>query len=87
MTLVHFSSIVKSRKIREMMGPLKAFFFSLFFFSNSHGLDLVQSGVLKAKYNNIGCPAPSVAQRSIVDHHTRHIGGMKRRVVDDYWVK
>jgi hypothetical protein len=37
-------------------------------------------------WQHAGCPASRVAQRSMMNHHTRHLGGFKTRVVDDYWV-
>jgi hypothetical protein len=33
---------------------------------------------------HIRCPTSSVAQRSLMNHHIRHLGGFKTRVVDDH---
>jgi hypothetical protein len=40
-----------------------------------------------ASSKNIRCPMPSVAQRSKMNQHTRHLGGFRAKAVDDYWVK
>jgi hypothetical protein len=36
---------------------------------------------------NERCPPSSVAQRYLMNHHTRHLGGLKTWAMDDYWVK
>jgi hypothetical protein len=33
------------------------------------------------------CPTFSAVQRSLMNHHTRHIGRLKTIEVDDFWVK